>query len=299
MSVLALLTACSSGDQHKAPVSERASSAPTVTGAPATPAQPEPVPEPEPVTVELDTDTHFALCGGKVQDLADVLQPIVADLVAQKIPYSRTAKKEWRDCSGNFLRLSSAVAAVCDEHASELLAPAGVKPYVAGGDNVIAFDVPVRSSRATAKWYAQRGRLTPIYYDDAPGLADVPNDLLKHRSMIRPGAVVWFSRGRPESSLGLDQLFASPDTPNNINHMATVTAVTRDDQGDVISYEMYHGHGKEAKGTKASVTTKQFFEYPASYLKNGTVSYPPLGYWSQRLVAIGTLVPTVEAMVVP
>lgn len=260
------------------------------------PPPPEIIPPPPP-TVSLGNKSHYAMCNGQVRDMADVLRPIVSALEAQKIPYNRSAPQEWRDCSGNFLRLSSAVAAACPDAESELTAPAGVRPYVKGGNNVVQFNVPYRSSRAVAKWYADRGRLTPIYYDDAPSVADVPQDLLDHRNLIRPGAVVWFSRGRPVSTLGLEQLFAAPSTPNNINHMATVTEVTRDPNGNVIQYKMYHGHGKEAKGTPASVTTKQYFEFPASMSRSGP--YPPLGYWSQRIVAVGTLLPPVTSAPVP
>lgn len=222
-----------------------------------------------------------------------MLTPVVETLVAQKIPYSRTPANEWRDCSGNFLRLSSAVAAVCPEHATNLIAPAGVKPYASDANNAVPFDVPYRSSRSVARWYHDKGLFVPIYYDDAPAVTDVPAKLLEHRHLIRPGAVVWFSRGRPQSGEGIDALFEKTGSGSHINHMATVTDVSRDDDGNVISYKMFHGHGRADKGTPASVTDRQFFVWPARLLANGTKSYPPLGYWSQRLVGVGTLVPTI------
>ena len=107
----------------------------------------------------------------------------------------------------------------------------------------------------------------------------------------------FFAESLAQVHLGLEQLFAAPSTPNNINHMATVTEVTRDPNGNVIQYKMYHGHGKEEKGTLASVTTKQYFEFPASMSRSGP--YPPLGYWSQRIVAVGTLLPPVTSAPVP
>ena len=250
-----------------------------------------PPPQPEPVA--LDTSRHFARCGGELADLGDTLGPIVADLVAQKIPYSRKPANEWRDCSGNFLRLSSALAAACPEHATALIAPPGVAPYVAGGDNAVPFDVPYRSSRSVAKWYHDQGRFVPVYYDDAPNETDVPAQLLEQRALIRPGAVVWFSRGRPVSADGIGALFQKTGSGSHINHMATVTEVTRDAAGDVISYRMFHGHGRAEKGTPSSVTNRQFLVWPERLLAGGTRSYPPLGYWSQRLVGVGTLVPTV------
>lgn len=289
---LVLLTACD-GKPSSAPDTDTDAA---LDAEPATPSEPEPPATP----ITLDTDTYYARCDGRLRDMSDVLQPVVDALVAQKIPYTRDQSNgdEWRDCSGNFLRLSSALAASCPDLADELAAPAGVAPYVAGQSNAVAFDLPYRSSRAVAKWYHDRGRFTPVFYDDAPQVADAPTDLITARAHIRPGAVVWFSRGRPLAAEGVGALFEKTGTGSHINHMATVTAVERNDAGDVVSYRMFHGHGTAAKGTLSSVTNRQFFEWPARLLKNGTLSYPPFGYWSQRLVGVGTIVP-IETTVMP
>ena len=254
---------------------------------------PEPT-RPEPPPVAVDADSYYAACGGDAEDLEKILEPIVADLVSQKIPYTRDPANEWRDCSGNFLRLSSYVADACPEQQENLIAPPGVKAYKPGGNNAVPFEVPYRSSRSVAKWYDKHGRFTPIYYDGVATVSGIPNDLRTHRNLIRPGAVLWFSRGKPLSSEGRGALFNKTGTKSHINHMGTVTAVRRDENGDVIGFEMYHGHGRAEKGTPASVTKAQYWEWPTTYLKNGK-EYPPLGYWSQRLVGIGTLVPVVDA----
>lgn len=252
-----------------------------------------PPPPPPPERVALDPHRHFAQCGAELADLQNVLTPLVDSLVAQKIPYTRQPANEWRDCSGNFLRLSSALAEACPDQAPRLIAPPGVAPYVAGQDNAVPIDLPYRSSRSVAAWYHDQSRFTPIFYDDAPQVTDVPSQLLKHRELLRPGAVVWFSRGRPQSAEGVDALFKKTGTGSHINHMAVVTEVMRDDDGNVVSYKMFHGHGRADKGTPSSVTNRQFFEWPERFLANGSKSYPPLGYWSQRLVGVGTIVPTV------
>ncbi len=67
------------------------------------------------------------------QNIEMVLQPIVVSMVAQKIPYSQSPSNEWRDCSGNFLRLSSYVANQCP--GVQLVAPPGVTAYTKGGRN--------------------------------------------------------------------------------------------------------------------------------------------------------------------
>lgn len=230
-------------------------------------------------------------CNGETTTVASVLQPIVSSLVAQKIPYGRSSPKEWRDCSGNFLRLSSYVAAACPEHAEQLVAAPGVSEYVAGGSNTVALERKARSSRGIAQWYHEQGRFTPIYYDDAQRLGDTPADLRKYRHLIQPGTVLWYSRGRPLAAAGVDPLFTRSET--GINHMGTVTAVERNDSGEVVRYHIYHGHGKD--GTPASVTKAHYWKWPDTYLAGGTKSYPPFGYWKQRVVGIGTLVEPLAA----
>lgn len=239
-------------------------------------------------------NTYFALCDGEAKDLEMILQPVVTDLSAQKIPYTRDPANEWRDCSGNFLRLSSYLASACPEQQENLIAPPGIRAYQAGADNAVPFDVPYRSSRAVAQWYHKQERFTPIYYDGTRSVSGVPADLDRYRDLIRPGAVLWFSRGRPTSAGGVNALFNKTGTGSHINHMGTVTSVRRNENGEVIGYAMYHGHGTAAKGTPASVTKGQYWDWPARLLGGGTKEYPPMGYWSQRLVGIGSLVPVVS-----
>ncbi len=249
---------------------------------------------PPPVTVEepmiADDNAYYVMCGGKVKRLENILQPIVDNLVAQKIPYTQDPANEWRDCSGNFLRLTSYVASECSEQQDNLIAPPGIKDYLPGGDNVGPGNVTARSSRSVAKWYQMKGRFTPIYYDGVQSPSQIPADLHKYRNRIRPGAVLWFSRGRPISADGLDALFQKTSSGTHINHMGTVTAVERNESGDVISFEMFHGR---TKTKPASVTRTHFWKWPDKYLQGGAKEYPSFGYWGQSLVGIATLAPVV------
>jgi hypothetical protein len=179
-------------------------------------------------------NTYFAVCDGEAKDLELILQPIVTDLVAQKIPYTRDPANEWRDCSGNFLRLSSYVASACPEQQVSLIAPPGIKAYRAGADNAVPYNLPYRSSRSVAQWYHKQGRFTPIYYDGTTSVSGVPADLDRYRDLIRPGAVLWFSRGRPTSAAGVNALFSKTGSGAHINHMGTVTSVRRNERGEVI-----------------------------------------------------------------
>ncbi len=238
----------------------------------------------------MDDGAYYVMCGGKVNKLENILQPIVAKMVAQKIPYTQDPANEWRDCSGNFLRLTSYFAAECPEQQAHLIAPPGIKDYLPGGNNVAPDNVTARSSRTVAKWFQAQGRFTPIYYDGVRSPSQIPADLRKYRDLIRPGAVVWFSRGKPTSANGLDALFQRTGAGTHINHMATVTAVKRNASGEVVSFEMFHGR---TKSKPASVTKTHFWKWPNTYLQGGAKEYPSFGYWGQSLVGIATFAPVV------
>ena len=92
----------------------------------------------------------------------------------------------------------------------------------------------------------------PIYYD--PEIGD-RFALAKHRDLIRPGAVLWFSRQKPAKSGGLQPLFT-----RQINHMGTVVSVERNEAGEVVRYKMYHGR---SKGKKARVTEHHYWQWPS------------------------------------
>ncbi len=240
---------------------------------------------------------YYAQCNGKVTDLQNVLDPIVAKMTAQQIPYTRNPANEWRDCSGNFLRLSSYLASACPDNQAFLAAPAGITDYRAGADNTAPRNGPAaggetpRRSRDIARWYNAQGRFTPIYYDGINAPDERPADLAAIRERIRPGAVLWFSLSQPTSNDGLEGLFTKTVSRGpHINHMAVVTDVTRDQNGHVTEYAMYHGR---TAGKPGSVTRVHYWDWPKKYLDNGKKAYPSLGYWNQYLVGIGTLVPIV------
>ena len=231
-------------------------------------------------------------CGNKIDNLEDILRPIVANMVSQKIPYAQDPRNEWRDCSGNFLRLSSYLASACPENQSHLVAPPGIRDYAPGSNNLAPSGAVARTSRGIAKWYQKQGRFTPIYYDGVTSPGQISADLRKNRHLVRPGAVVWFSLDRPTSQDGLEALFEKKVSRGpHINHMATVTSVNLDEDGQVAGFEMYHGR---TTGKPGSVTKTHFWKWPDSYLKGGTKEYPSFGYWNQYLVGIASIVPTVN-----
>lgn len=241
-------------------------------------------PAPRPATPTMSPYSYYAMCGGHLKDLKDVLGPITQRMVSQQIPYSQVPSDEWRDCSGNFLRLSSYLAEACPELNGSLAATQGITDYKAGANNVAEpAEAVARTTRDIARWYSENGRFTPIYYDKG---FDEKSALEKYRTLIRPGAVLWFSHEKPTSSAGLEPLFGY-----EINHMGTVVSVARDNSGEVVSYEMYHGR---SEGKVATITKDHFWNWPKKYLHNG-YTYPPLGYWGQYLVGIGTIAPIANA----
>lgn len=234
-------------------------------------------------------------CKGQRIDFADLLQPIVNKMVAQKIPYSQDPADEWRDCSGNFLRLSSYVAGRCPNLAVSLAAPAGIKDYdPARTRNRAPGGARARTTRQLAQWYHAQNRFIPIYYDDARSISSAPADLRAVRAQVQPGTVLWFAKRAPKKPQPVSALF-DPQSAGRIVHMATVTAVRRDARtGLVTGFEMYHGRNTRHPGM---VTKQHHWDWPASYLKlnnddpSDDRAYPPFGNWSQFLVGIAPLVP--------
>lgn len=229
-------------------------------------------------TTPRDPHAYYAMCGGRLTDLEEIIRPIAASMMSQQIPYTQDPADEWRDCSGNFLRLSSYLAEACPELNGRLVATRGIRDFEPGADNAAEpASAAARTTRGIAKWYSDNQTFVPIYYD--PEMGD-RMALAKHRDLIRPGAVLWFSRKKPAKSSGLQPLFA-----RQINHMGTVVSVERDAAGKVVRYKMFHGR---SKGKKARVTVHHYWQWPAMFT-NGGKKYPPLGYWDQYLVGIAPI----------
>ncbi|MEQ1568679.1 MAG: hypothetical protein ABMA64_23775 [Myxococcota bacterium] len=233
---------------------------------------------PSPGTAAAEADSWYADCGpGMTFAMADLLPPIAAGLSHQQIPYGRTDPDEWRDCSGNFLRLSSYLAAACPAGSVHLAAPAGVPNYVAGEANAPELAPLARSSRDLAQWYRGEGRFVPVWY---PADRPVSEVLAGVRHLIKAGSVVWFARSPPRADFGVNQLFTRNLRGTAIHHVGTVVATERDEQGDVVRYAMYHAGNTDRV---ASVTDEHRFV--------PTGGGPPFGNGPDYLVGIGTLLP--------
>lgn len=153
---------------------------------------------------------------------------------------------ELSDCSGIFHRVLQAMVAQCAN-----LSPPKPSQF--------------RDTRDLARFYHQKGQLVLI------------QDALEQAQLIKPGAVLFYGyAGVRYQDFSAEDLFARG---NGIEHMGVVVSVTRDSEGRVVSYRLFHGR---STGKIAAVTSY--------HLRRPTRSdLPPLGNWDQQWVAFAPL----------
>ncbi|MBX2797136.1 MAG: ABC transporter substrate-binding protein [Myxococcales bacterium] len=254
-------------------------------------------------------DGYTVLCNGQKVALGSVVAPILEDMESIEIPYTQNQAggDALRDCSGNFLRVSSWVATQCPEGADKLAASAGVTKWRKGGDNVFKGEVKswvqvkddgteqnytARTSRSTARWYHSQGLYTPIFADNGKQDITTPSqDLQKHRNQFLPGTVVWFAKpgARVTRREGVEKMFSDTDRSEAITHVGVIHSVTRDDDGNVVGYRMYHGrraYGSSDPDKQDNKITDHVWEYTGS-----TSGIPPFGNWTEPVVGIAPILP--------
>ncbi|MCI5209602.1 MAG: hypothetical protein D3910_12610 [Candidatus Electrothrix sp. ATG2] len=114
-----------------------------------------------------------------------------------------------------------------------------------------------RDSRDLVRWYREQGELIWI------------KDALKRTDVIRPGMVMFYGRR------------------GSVRHVGVVVSVARDKNGKVVSYKLFHGHGR--RGRTAASTTNWHKRNP------DRASYPPFGNGQQQLIAAARIVRPVKA----
>ncbi|MCI5141312.1 MAG: hypothetical protein D3909_06210 [Candidatus Electrothrix sp. ATG1] len=113
-----------------------------------------------------------------------------------------------------------------------------------------------RDSRDLARWYREQGELIWI------------KDALKRTDLIRPGMVLFYGH------------------QGSVRHVGVVVSVTMDKKGKMISYNLFHGHGR--RGRTAASTTSWHKRKPTR------PGYPPFGNGHQRLIAAARIVRPVK-----
>ena len=222
--------------------------------------------------------------GGRAVLLGPVVEPLLEDMAKTRIPYSQAVSLQLADCSGNFLRASSSVAAVCPRLADDLPIKAGVPAW--NGRSVDAdllrpaewvgpHDL-VRTTRHTAQWYVRRDLFVPIFADRDGSKEEPSRDLKKHRDWFRPGTVVWFGSTSLAKKDCESRKTCVDEQIANIHHMGVVASVEYDDNGDPVNYRLYHGRNERHNN---GITDKHQWD-----------KSPPFGNGSQYVLGISPIV---------
>jgi hypothetical protein len=125
-----------------------------------------------------------------------------------------------------------------------------------------------RDSRDLARWYHERGELILI------------RNAVLQSDLIRPGMVLFFGRGGTVyRNFTVQRLL---NRQGGIHHVGVVTRVHKDRAGQVVGYELFHGHGRRGR-TAASIT--RWHERRPS-----RAGYPPFGNGREQLVAVARIV---------
>ncbi len=121
--------------------------------------------------------------------------------------------------------------------------------------------------RALARWYHERGKLQLV------------KNAVESTDLLKPGVVLFFGKnGFTYEDFSVDDLLVPQ---KGIDHLGVVVKVHRNESGQVLHYELFHGHGRKGK-TPASIT--EWHKRTPS-----RAGYPPLGNGRQQWVAIARL----------
>ncbi len=208
--------------------------------------QPEPLQVEEVLSVsrpEIAAEPYTAQCGKN--DIVTSLHEVVTRLEAKSLLYGT---QPLTDCSGIFHRVLLGLKHRC---------PGQEYPSV----------TKHRDSRAIARWYHERGKLTLI------------ENSLEHTNLIKSGTVLFFGRNDSvyKDFFVVDLLHSG----RGIDHLGVVVKVHKNRSGNMLRYELFHGHGRRGK-TAASITDW--------HRRTPTrAGYPPFGNGRQQLVAVARM----------
>jgi hypothetical protein len=188
----------------------------------------------EPEAAKAELENYVLKCSGELVDLTVPIKEIADSIQALQIMYGNHGL---RDCSGIFHRVVQSLKARCPEVELPAMQTA-------------------RSSRAIARWYAERGEFVAIV------------DPLQQADLIKPGAVMFYG-GRNCCRQNLDVERALRE----IKHIGVVVSVERkkDERGEIVRYELFHGR---SRGKVAAITKHH-------HRKPYRPSLPPFGNGDQ------------------
>ena len=189
--------------------------------------------------------------------ISTILSAVSENMEAKNLAYISSLMQ---DCSGIFHQLKDSLQSRLPALAQN------------GGGYQYPAPTEARSSRQIADWYYKKNNLLIV------------EDAVAARNSIRPGSVMFYGKsGKKFSNINIDML---TDRNNNytsngaIMHIAVVTAVTTDADGNVVDYTIMHGRNKKYPASRSGSKEVQ---------SRNTPNLPPFGNWSQQLVAIANI----------
>lgn len=209
------------------------------------PEQAEPNPNPTDFKPSLTQLPSAELCFTDEKALSKRLSLFAEKMEKDSLWYNNREPEKLLDCSGIFHRVANYVKSTCDSYQY---------PDISA----------TRDTRALAGWYYDQNNLAIIH------------DPMAQRNLIKPGAVLFFGKsGQVYNDLTIERL-RTPIPNHVIMHVGVVTEVTKDKEGNVNGYVMFHGR-------RPGVIAKRSHYHKIQPPRQG---YPILGNWNQQWVAI-------------
>jgi hypothetical protein len=195
----------------------------------------------KPTVIETLPNTDLCFTEGILDNL---LTQYAEKIEALELAYDPS---KMQDCSGIFFRLVNEFAQKrCPEY--KYPDPKSARPC-----------------RMIAKWYHDNKNFSFI------------EDPMAQRNLIKPGAVMFYGPpGRSFNNMTVERMCGPSGA---IHHIGVVTSIEKDEQGNLLSYTLFHG---QTYGKNASRTTHSA-KGPSRY------NYPLLGFGSEQWVGISYL----------
>lgn len=216
----------------------------------------EPVEEPSTTTPPISRNKlERTKMGISDKKIGEILTSIAENLEAKKLEYRSDLLQ---DCSGIFHQMK-------DSLQNRLPALGGAEYQYPSSKNV-------RNTRQIADWFYKNNNLLIV------------EDAVASKNSIRPGSVMFYGKSNKTfTNIDIDMLTDRKNnyTPNGaIMHIAVVTAVTTDKEGNVVDYTIMHGRNPRRHASRTGSKEIQ---------STRTKGLPPFGNWSQQLVAIANI----------
>ncbi len=266
---LCFFTGCASNSERTS-TTETVNTNPPASGVAGAGAPPEPIEPPvttpaTPPATPPATSNSGGLADRAVDDkrLSIVIDNIAQGLEAQQLAY---LSDKGQDCSGIYHKIKDQI----QQNITVLGDQARYTYPTYKGD---------RNTRQIAYWYHKNGNLHLV------------QDALADRNLIRPGSVMFYGRTEEKYSNITIETLSNPGVfehdkasgRGKIYHVATVTKVEKDNDGNVVRYTIMHGRNSRNPASRTSGN----YDGPGGYGK--AFAKFPFGNWNQQWVAVAIL----------